>query len=118
MFLQKIRTRLEAVETLGAKLELQRTLDRGGADVLLERIAALEKAYESQDSRLRLLKVEWESVLDKVNSVMGRLNARIRKFESQDPPEDPKPQEESGGYPGGSHALLSTMRGKRGVLSR
>lgn len=94
---------------------------RGGENKQSERIAALEQAVEGLDSRARLIKVEWESVLDKVNSVMGRLNARIRKFEDTSAPvsdaQGPTQAELPAGVPG-SHGTLMAMRGRRrGVLS-
>jgi len=93
---------------------------RGGENKQSERIAALERANESQESQLRLIKVEWESVLDKVNSVMGRLNARIRKFEATsgaESHEEEQPQAPASPHAIGSHTTLSAMRGrKRGVL--
>ena len=95
---------------------------RGGEDKRFARIVALERAVESQDSKLRLIKVEWESVLDKVNSVMGRLNARIRKFEATSSPESDEQDPVQGQVSPpahGSHATLTAMRGRgRGVLPR
>ncbi len=94
--------------------------ERGGENKQSERIAALERAVEGQDSQLRLIKVEWESVLDKVNSVMGRLNARIRKFEATSGPEsDNEGPAHTPAPPSvlGSHSTLTAMRGRRrGVL--
>jgi len=95
---------------------------RGGRKKENERITALEKAVEAQDSRIRLLKNEWEDVLDRANRVMGRLNARIRKFTKEDASEEATettetPAEGLRAVPG-SHAVLSGMRGKRGVLPR
>jgi len=93
---------------------------RGGENKQSERLEALEKAVYGLESQLRLIKVEWESVLDKVNAVMGRLNARIRKTEAvsgpqndeHEPPQPPAPVQVLG-----SHGTLTAMRGrKRGVL--
>ena len=104
----------EAIEAL------EKAVDRGGRNKQQEAIEALEKAVEALDSRQRLIKVEWESVLDKVNSVMGRLNARIRKSEAATAPETG--DSEQGQPPApvgihGSHATLASMRGRRrGVL--
>lgn len=93
---------------------------RGGETEHDRQIAALEKAVEGLESKLRLIKVEWESVLDKVNSVMGRLNARIRKFESTSSPESDDGDDHKGAAPPpvlGSHSTLTAMRGRRrGVL--
>ena len=93
-------------------------LNRGGEKKLLTRIEALEKALEAQDSRLRMIKMEWESVLHKVNGVMGRLNARIRKSEAQETPEGADVVENTPAPPLGSHRTLAYMRGNRGVLPR
>jgi len=91
---------------------------RGGRKQLLERIEALEKALESYESRVRLITIEWESVLHKVNGVMGRLNARIRKNEAQETPEE-APHDSGPSSPRlGSHATLMHMRGKHGLLPR
>jgi len=93
---------------------------RGGENKQIEQIAALEKAVEGLESRLRLIKVEWEEVLDKVGKVMGRLNARIRKSEAVNASEsDAEPEREA--IPphniSGSHSTLTAMRGRRrGVL--
>jgi len=91
---------------------------RGGENKLLARIEALEKAVEAQESRTRLIKIEWESVLHKVNGVMGRLNARIRKSEGQEPPDGAPVVEATPAPPLGSHGTLSFMRRNRGVLPR
>ena len=101
---------------------------RGGESKESERIATLEKAVEAQviatehlESKLRLIAIEWESVLDKVNSVMGRLNARIRKFKGTTDPESDEQEPVQGPAPPpvqGSHGALTAMRGRRrGVLS-
>ena len=92
--------------------------NRGGRNKELERITALEKALEAQDSRLRMIKMEWETVLHKVNGVMGRLNARIRKSESQETPEGQEVVESTPAPSPGSHSALAFMRSKRGVLPR
>ncbi len=108
-------TRLGAVETSLAKVEIEH---RAMLEKLVDRIAALEKGEEGLDSRLRLIKVEWESVLDKVNAVMGRLNARIRKSEAHIEPEsDTEPPPQALPSPG-SHSVLAHMRSKRGLLPR
>ena len=91
---------------------------RGGEKKNLARIEALEKALEGQDSRLRMIKMEWESVLHKVNGVMGRLNARIRKSEAQETPEGAEVVEATPAPAPGSHSTLAYMRSKRGVLPR
>ena len=91
---------------------------RGGRKKEDERISTLEKAVERHDSALRLIKIEWESVLHKMNGVMGRLNARIRKAEAQEEPEGPGPEVGQAASTPGSHSVLAHMRSKRGLLSR
>ena len=92
---------------------------RGGENKEEGRITALERAVEGLESRQRMQKVEWESVLDKVNSVMGRLNARIRKaIVDSDVEDEPKGVPPPTVAAVGTHALLTDMRArKRGVLS-
>jgi len=103
-------TRIGAVEKTLAKVDDQ---CRGGGKRLLEKIEALEKSQEAQDSRMRLLKNEWEDVLDRANRVMGRLNARIRKFEGQNEPESDAEVRPQGLVPVvGSHTALAAKRGR------
>ena len=90
---------------------------RGGENKLLARVEALEKAQEGQESTIRLLKNEWQDVLDRANRVMGRLNARIRKSEAQTEPESDDPVGPQGVAPPGNHATLAQMRRRRGLLS-
>ena len=90
---------------------------RGGENELTERIIALEKAVEGLQSKIRLLKNEWEDVLDRANRVMGRLNARIRKSEATSATEsdaEPVPHAAAPTEIVGTHAQLSAMRGRRG----
>jgi len=61
---------------------------RGGENRVQAQIDAIEKAVEGLESRLKLMRGEWEEVHDRVNRVMGRLNARIRKVGSTEAPED------------------------------
>jgi len=95
---------------------------RGGENKLAEQITALERAVEGLESRQRIIRVEWESVLDKVNSVMGRLNARIRKFESTTAPESDDQEDPKGAASPiqgtGTHGRLAQMRGRHGLLQR
>jgi len=87
---------------------------RGGESREIERIVALERAVEGLESRSRLLKMEWASALDKMNSVMGRLNARIRKSEGLSEPESDEPEGPKGVQSPigrlGSHATLAGHR--------
>jgi len=91
---------------------------RGGENKHLERIEALEKALEGQNSALKVIRIEWEDVFDRMNRVMGRLNARIRKSESVQAPEsdtEATPQAEMPFGPQvGTHAMLDAMRRRRG----
>ena len=96
--------------------------DRGGRKQEEGRIKALELAVEGLESKLRLVKSEWEDVLDRVNRVMGRLNARIRKSEAVSAPDsdvDASPAASPLPTPSGNHATMTAMRGRhRGVLPR
>lgn len=97
--------------------------NRGGRKQLEERIAALERAVEGLDSGRRLLTLEWESVFDKLNRTMGRLNARIRKADAVTEPESDE-REPAGAAPlgdqqvTGTHGVLSEMRKRSGLLPR
>ena len=94
--------------------------NRGGENKEQERIEALEKAQERLESSMRLFRTEWESTYDKLNRLMGRLNARIRKSEAETAPEsDTEALTEAPGPRRitGSHATLSQARARRrGVL--
>jgi len=105
-------TRVRDVEIAIAKLEHQSLVHRGINEKLLERLEASEKAVEAQGSTIRLLKNEWEDVLDRANRVMGRLNARIRKFEGQNEPESDAESGPQGPTPIGTHAALAARRGR------
>jgi len=91
---------------------------RGGRKKEKDAIEALEKAVERLESGNRLMKLEWESVLHKVNQVMGRLNARIRKSEAQETPSDGGDDENPPAPRMGSHATLAQMRRRHGLLPR
>ena len=89
---------------------------RGGRKKEKDAIEALEKAMQSLESSNRLMKIEWESVLHKMNQVMGRLNARIRKAEAQETPHEAEDREPTPGPRLGNHATLRQMRGRHGLL--
>jgi len=93
---------------------------RGGRKQQSEQIEALEKAVEGLESRLKLLRNEWEDVFDRMNRVMGRLNARIRKSEAVAEPESDTEEVRRGIVPSqgpvGTHAQLMEMRRKHGLL--
>jgi len=78
---------------------------------------------EGFESRTKLLRMEWEDVFDRMNRVMGRLNARIRKSEGLSAPESdagetPQPAASPPGV-AGTHEALARMRGKFvGLLPR
>ena len=85
----------------------------GGRKKENERIEALEKAQERLDTQGRDLKLEWEMTFDKLSRLMGRLNARIRKSEAQNGPENDE-QPEQGATPlpspSGVHARMDMHR--------
>jgi len=108
-FFKSLSTRLSAVEDLLAKVVDQAA---GMIEEQSGRIEALEKAQEASDSRMRLLKNEWEDVLDRANRVMGRLNARIRKSEAQNDVVSDTDVGPQGAPPTGTHAALVARRGR------
>jgi len=91
---------------------------RGGENKHSEAIDALKKAIEGHNSALKVIRLEWEDVFDRLNRIMGRLNARIRKSEGLQAPESdteaapqaPNPFE----TPTGTHSMLDAMRRRRG----
>jgi len=91
---------------------------RGGENKHSEAIDALKKAIEGHNSALKVIRLEWEDVFDRLNRIMGRLNARIRKSEGLQAPEsdnEAMPQPEMPFTPpGGTHAMLDAMRRRRG----
>jgi len=97
----------------------------GGRKQEKERLKAIEKAIDglenqttSLESAARMLKLEWHSTYDKLNRLMGRLNARIRKNEAL---EEPESDDRTGPYPvapTGTHARLTAARAKHGLLPR
>ena len=92
---------------------------RGGRKQLLDRLQALEEGQETLESRLRLLKNEWEDVLDHTNRVMGRLNARIRKNQAIEGPEvDSNETQVAPAPPQGVHSILQEARARHGLLPR
>lgn len=68
----------------------------GAADTLgkaLEaRLDALERKVEGTDRAIKALELEWNSTLDKLNRIIGRLNARKKYLEPvvDDQPELPQ----------------------------
>lgn len=86
----------------------------GGRKKENERIEALERAQERIESSIRLLKTEWIDTYERMNKVMGRLNARIRKAADEVPAEEHPAQEPTGPGPVGTHALLTAARARRG----
>lgn len=91
---------------------------RGGENRNTEAIEAIKKAIEGHNSALKVIRLEWEDVFDRLNRIMGRLNARIRKSEGLQAPEsdsETTPQPEIPfGKPTGTHAMLDAMRRRRG----
>jgi len=90
----------------------------GGRKQDQERLTALEKAVEGLVGGQRLIKLEWESVFDKMNRIMGRLNARIRKSEAVTGSEDDAEVGPKGLVPPGEHEVLERARRRYGVLPR
>ena len=91
-----------------------------------ERIYALEKATEglrrglddlSKD--MRSLTLDWELTYEKLNKLMGRLNARIRKSEATIEPQNDEPvAPQPSAPPFGSHRAMNMARMKHGLLPR
>jgi len=79
-------------------------------------IEAIRKAQERLERVPKQLQLEWEDTLDRINRVVGRLNARIRTTQKAEDEETPK--EEAQVPSRGDHDLLSSFRRKRGILSR
>ena len=94
----------------------------GGRKELSERIAALEMAEEGHKRGLKLLRNEWEEVLDRMNRTASRLNARIRKSEALSAPSDDAEGNDQPPAPPpmqlvGTHTTLRERRIRRGLLS-
>lgn len=94
---------------------------RGGRKQQFERITALEQAMDAHTTTLKVVRTEWEDYLDRMNKVMGRLNARIRrsggeKTDEDRPEETTEPQEGARGGTG-THGVLQRMRARGNVLS-
>ena len=89
---------------------------RGGRKQEKDDIQALERRCEGLESSMRLLKLEWETVFDKLGKTMGRLNARIRKSGLDSPPDDAPPPDDvqpALPSPSGTHARMEMHRGRR-----
>jgi len=52
---------------------------RGGESRAHDRVRALEAAVERLERDSKAIRLDWEMMFDKLNRMMGRLNARIRK---------------------------------------
>ncbi len=84
---------------------------------LSERIRALETRLDALETHPKVLRNEWEDVLDRMNRVMGRLNARLKRAEKDEPEDGKAPV--SPERPVGTHAILEAYRGRRrGLLPR
>lgn len=94
----------------------------GGRKKEKERITALEQALEALKTGNKLIRTEWEDTLDRMNRIMGRLNARIRRSESKEeaPESDAglSAELEGGLHKTGTHAVLAEMRSRSGILRR
>lgn len=102
--------------------------DTGALKACLKALEALNAVVQDQgksittlESNERMLKLEWQDVLDRMNRVMGRLTARIRKTEASESsesddlevPKAPAPDTQATG----THSLLQNARSRRGLLS-
>lgn len=88
-----------------------------------ERIAALEQTLDRLVTGQKLIRTEWEDSLDRMNRIMGRLNARIRRAQESDEATETTPEAnetapEPASHVLGSHGMLSEMRRRRGLLPR
>ena len=94
----------------------------GRVERLQARLTATELAVDGLKTKLKTIRMEWEDALDRMNRIMGRLNARIRRSEAQEPA--PESEGELPAVPQvglqrtGTHGVLAEMRAKRGVLPR
>lgn len=81
------------------------------------RLEALEKSQERLERLPKLLQAEWEDQLDRMNRVMGRLNARI-KVANQAQTDEPPPSNAEAAPEAptpllGTHERLQAMRRRR-----
>jgi len=87
---------------------------RGGESRLQERIVALEQAVDGLNTKEKLIRLEWESVFDKLNKTMGRLNARARRNNEQEASDEVAAPVLTEPLPVGTHAVLDQARRRRG----
>ena len=82
-------------------------------------LQALQERMEAAESTLRTLKIEWEDVLDRMQRVMGRLNARMKAstIAQDEPPEVGPPSPEGFDYLAATRKLQA-RRANHGVLRR
>lgn len=84
-------------------------------------LKGLSDRLDSVERQPKLLQMEWESTLDKMNRVMGRLNARIRKADElgidDKPPDRPQEEVPPETLPG-AHRTLRMARARHGLLPR
>ena len=74
------------------------------------------KALETLERQPKLLKIEWEDTLDRINRVMGRLNARIKVAATQNeelPAGNSELTPPAKATPSGIHARLQVMRARK-----
>jgi len=114
------RGRVRPRHQTGGYLDLIMWLStRGGRKKLQEQIEASEKRLEGLETGARAMKLEWEMVYDKLNRLMGRLNARIRKSEqTEEAVEEPDNNEPQLRPRFGTHAQMNAARMRRGLLPR
>lgn len=89
---------------------------------LEDELKALGESFEGLRRLPLLLQSEWEDQLDRMNRVMGRLNARAKAAsvtESDDPPEvRVEPPLNGPGPLAGTHGRLEAARARRNALLR
>lgn len=86
---------------------------RGGETGLQKRIVALEEAHDRLEREIKSARLDWEMLLEKMNRMMGRLNARARAKEATT---EASPGPDDARRPS-QHELLSRGRARH-VLSR
>lgn len=77
-----------------------------------EKVKALEGRLEDLKRLPSLLEAEWQDHLDRMNKVMGRLNARD-KVTSATRIEEPEPDNSQVSPQTGIHAKMQAMRNRR-----
>lgn len=112
MFFRRGNPYEERLEAL--KLFAENRLDavRDELRSVSSKIEALESRLDGLETAPKLLRTEWEDTLDRLNRIMGRLNARLKRAESDEqPPQGTTPAPDP---MLGHHGLLERARRRRG----